>query len=60
MLNLKFKIQVQDSFLEYFFWRFKKQITLSEKKPPLGKSMKISPEIWKIRQLLAHLWQELV
>ena len=34
-----FKFQVQDSFLEYFFfeiWRSEKQITLSEKKPPLG------------------------
>ena len=34
-----FKFQVQDSFLEYFFfkiWRSKKQIALSEKKPPLG------------------------
>ena len=33
-----FKSQVQDSFLEYFFfeiWRSKKQIALSEKKPPL-------------------------
>ena len=33
-----FKFQVQDSFSEYFFfkiWRSKKQITLSEKKPPL-------------------------
>ena len=35
MLNLKFKIQVQDSFLEYFFWRFKKRIELSEKKATL-------------------------
>ena len=31
----KFKFQVQDSFLEYFFWRFKKHIALSEKTPPL-------------------------
>ena len=33
-----FKFQVQDSFLEYFFWeiwRFEKRIALSEKKPPL-------------------------
>ena len=33
-----FKFQVQDSFLEYFFfqiWRSKKRIALSEKKPPL-------------------------
>ena len=33
-----FKFQVQDSFLEYFFfeiWRSKKQNALSEKKPPL-------------------------
>jgi hypothetical protein len=35
----RFKFQVQDSFLEYFFfeiWRFEKHIALSEKKPPLG------------------------
>jgi hypothetical protein len=34
----KFKFQVQDSDLEYFFleiWRFEKHISLSEKKPPL-------------------------
>ena len=33
-----FKFQVQDSFLEYFFfeiWRSKKRISLSGKKPPL-------------------------
>ena len=24
IMNLKFKFQAQDSFLEYFFWRFKK------------------------------------
>ena len=39
ILSLKFKFQVQDSFLEYFFFeigRFEKRITLSEKKPPLG------------------------
>ena len=33
-----FKFQVQDSFLEYFFfeiWRSKKRIALSGKKPPL-------------------------
>ena len=37
ILSLKFKFQVQDSFLEYFFggWRFEKCIALSEKKPPL-------------------------
>ena len=28
----KFKFQVQDSDLEYLFWRFDKPITLSEKK----------------------------
>ena len=32
----KFKFQVQDSFLEYFFWRFEKQIALSERKSPLA------------------------
>ena len=35
-----FKFQVQDSFLEYFFfeiWRSKKRIALSGKKPPLIK-----------------------
>ena len=31
----KFKFQAQDSFLEYFFWRFEKRITLSEKKQSL-------------------------
>ena len=34
ILNLKFKFRTQDSFLEYFFWRFgdlKKRIALSEK-----------------------------
>ena len=31
----KFKFQVQDSDLEYFFWRSEKLIALSEKKPPL-------------------------
>ena len=39
ILNLKFKFQAQDSFLEHFFWRFgdlKKRIALSEKKPPLA------------------------
>ena len=30
-----FKFQVQDSFLEYLFWRFEKHIALSEKNPPL-------------------------
>ena len=38
ILNLKFKFQPQDSFLEYIFleiWRFEKQIALSERKPPL-------------------------
>ena len=35
----KFKFQVQDSDMEYFFlliWRFEKYIALSEKKKPLG------------------------
>ena len=31
----KFKFQVQDSDLEYLFWRFDKHISLSEKKTPL-------------------------
>ena len=38
-----FKFQVQDSFLEYFFfeiWRSKKQIALSEKQPPLALALK--------------------
>ena len=38
----KFKFQVQDSDLEYFvleIWRFDKLIELSEKKPPLSKSL---------------------
>ena len=32
ILSLKFDFQVQDSFFGIFFWRFEKQITLSEKK----------------------------
>ena len=39
ILSLKFKFQVQDSFLKYIFleiWRFEKHIALSEKKPPLA------------------------
>ena len=32
----KFKFQVQDSDLEYLFWRFDKHIALSEKKLPLA------------------------
>ena len=31
----KFKFQIQDSNLEYLFWRFDKHIILSEKKLPL-------------------------
>ena len=31
----KFEFQVQDNDLEYLFWRFEKQIALSEKKLPL-------------------------
>ena len=37
-MGRNFKFQVQDSDLEDFFleiWRFEKQISLSEKKPPL-------------------------
>ena len=33
----KFKFQVQDSDLEYFFWRFDKNIALSENKLPFYK-----------------------
>ena len=34
---MKFKFQVQDSFLEYLeILRFEKRIALSENKPPLG------------------------
>ena len=32
----KFKFQVQDSDLEYLFWRFDKHIALSENKLPLS------------------------
>ena len=42
ILSLKFKFQVQDSFFGIFFWRLgdlKKQIEISEKKPPLGKPL---------------------
>ena len=42
--NLKF--QVQDSDLEYLFWRFEKQISLSDKKPPLG-SNRMLLTAWK-------------
>ena len=38
--NSKVKFQGQDSFLEYFFWRFEKRIALSEKKPPLSSQSK--------------------
>ena len=34
-VNNLFKFQAQDSDLEYFFWRFEKRITLTEKKTPL-------------------------
>ena len=34
VVNGKFKFQVQDSDLEYFFLRFDKRIALSEKKLP--------------------------
>ena len=47
-----FKFQVQDSFLEYFFfeiWRSKKQIALSEKKPPL-----ILPKVKKTISLMSR------
>ena len=40
-MDRNFKFQVQDSFLEYFFWRLGdlgKRIPLSEKKPPLQKT----------------------
>ena len=40
-----FEFQVQDSFLEYFFfeiWRSKKRISLSGKKPPLFRYLSIS------------------
>ena len=51
ILNLKFKFQAQDSFFGIFFWRFgdlKKRIALSEKKPPLTKSV----DIFNAEQLL--------
>ena len=38
----KFKFQVQDSDLEYFFWQYEKHIALSEKKQPLGQITKLS------------------
>ena len=37
----KFKFQVQDSDLEYLFWRFDKHIALSEKKLPLVRTSRI-------------------
>ena len=36
----KFKFQVQDSDLEYLFWRFDRHIALSEKKLPLVRPWK--------------------
>ena len=35
VIGKKFKFQAQDSDLDFFSWRFKKQIALSEKKTPL-------------------------
>ena len=63
--NLQF--QVQDSFSEYFFWRFEKRIPLSEKKPPLPayylryvlKIIEVfSPIIWQFQQqfLINQFW----
>ena len=37
VIGRKFKFQVQDSDLEYLFWRFDKNIALSENKLPLPK-----------------------
>jgi hypothetical protein len=46
----KFKFQVQDSDLEYLFWRFDKHIALSEKKLPLAEKELDSIERKKGRQ----------
>ena len=52
-MGRNFKFQVQDSFLEYFFWRFEKRIALSEKKPPLKKVF-----IDKFNDLFPHIFSE--
>ena len=41
----KFKFQVQDSDLEYLFWRFDKRIALSEKKLPYRELQRVSLEL---------------
>ena len=55
-MGVNFKFQVQDSFLEYFFffeiWRFEKRIVLSEKKPPLEQNLWIRNR--KIREKTCH------
>ena len=47
ILNMKFKFQVQDSFLNFFFeiWRFERRIALSEKKTPLENKVVTLPTI---------------
>ena len=45
----KFKFQVQDSDMEYIFWRFDKHVAFSEKKLPLeGKYFNSSPILKKM------------
>ena len=36
-MGWKFKFRVQDSDLEYLFWRFEKHIALSEKKTTISR-----------------------
>ena len=58
MIGRKFKFQAQDSFLEYFFWRFgdlKKRIALSEKKTPLAQKQIIVVIVWFLPVLLTPL-----
>ena len=46
VIGRKFKFQVQDSDLEYFFWWFDKHITLSENKPPLPQNESDSSKLF--------------
>ena len=58
ILNLRFKFQAQDSFLEYLFfeiWRSEKHIALSEKKPPL--TFELTFSALKSNKFAFHLMQ---
>ena len=59
-----FKFQVQDSFLEYFFfeiWRSKTRIALSGKKPPLevrepARDYNSNAEAARVEENLPEIW----